>query len=136
MDNQTTQPSESQQQSTPGLPNPAASAPLTQPLSLQQKQSAKNKFIVGFVVVISLLVGGSLFTIFSKNNAMTKTVINTPSISISPTPSIIPISTVSDTSDAQINQDTQAIDKNMGSLGIDVNATNQGLNDQSVDLSQ
>jgi hypothetical protein len=36
----------------------------------------------------------------------------------------------------QINQDTQAIDKNMGSLGTDVNATNQGLNDQSVDLSQ
>jgi len=95
-------------------------------------KSSSKKVLLGVIAASILLFGVIIIYALSTQSTNTsKTNSYKNYQSLSPTPS-----SVTSTTDTQLDKDTQNIDSNINSLDSDVNSVNQGLNDKPVDLSQ
>lgn len=93
--------------------------------------SSNNLLITLFVVVMIGLVGGIIYmTIHPRTRNNTVTTVVHPSIPIALSPT--PLSTNS--SDAQLQIDSQSIDDSLNAISSELSNADQGLNDQQVVL--
>lgn len=110
---------------------------------IPQEQNVPNKrinkvyLLAGLVLVVFLLAGGVFaYTIFlspkttSPNNAGLNSYYNNQK----QVQKKVENSTITDTSDAQIDKDLQSINESLSNMDANAAAVDQGFNDQAVNL--
>lgn len=110
---------------------------------IPQEQNVPNKrinkvyLLAGLVLVVFLLAGGAFaYTTFlspkttSPNNAGLNSYYNNQK----QVQKKVENSTITDTSDAQIDKDLQSINESLSNMDANAAAVDQGLNDQQINL--
>jgi hypothetical protein len=105
--------------------------PINSPiLEVAEKKSGKKGFIIGLValLVLALVVTFGL-QFFGGSNKKAEIVVNQKV-----TPSLSPANAVNNTSDAQIDQDAQAVSQIVDNLENDLSDIDKSLNEEQVNL--
>ena len=113
-------------------------------LAPQPKKSNTAIFVILGVIALILVFGALIFIMKKTNIRSDATPVITAQTSQVPTMSIQNQSTVNPTTpalppgnnDTQLNQDMQTVNNSISSSDAKLNGVNQGLNDQSVNLTE
>lgn len=111
-----------------------------QPVQPAPQGKGINKlFIVIAVLIIIAVITGGVFAYnsykTSKTNLQGAANVNNPNKNVNnPAKQGVVNSTITDTSDAQIDKDLQSIDQSLNNTDANAAAVDQGLNDQQINL--
>jgi len=114
-------------------------SPLSQTTASEVKNGSKMKIIIALVIVLVILGGlgffGYSYFITSKVNLQgTTNVNNLNKNTANQVKQDVVNSTVTDTSNAQIDKDLQSIDQGLNNTDANAAAVDQGFNDQQTNL--
>jgi LysM repeat protein len=128
---------------TSGIPqphNPSTDSGMVPP----PKHGTNPLLIVGIIFLIVAVLGGAVFFAVMQNQKApaapqtpaAPTVILSPTMEVTPTTTEPSVSSQSGTTNSQLNQDAQTIDKNVTQAQQDNSNVDQNLNEQPTNLNQ
>lgn len=139
-DTQPQLPSQQQPVQNP-VPSPQTTTQAQQPPQEPSGGSQKLIFLAIVLIVIIAVIMSMVYFLMKPTPSPSSQIEKTPTVPTA-TPSVVPDNIESrtllptGTSDTQLESDSQGVDLDLGKVEADLGSVDQGLNDQSVNLSE